>query len=78
MSLSKEDEEYCEAMFDMFRTDGFKLLEEEFEKNKTNINSVEFAKDNDDLFFRKGQLEVIAFVLSLRDRTKDLYAKKDL
>ncbi len=78
MSLSKEDEEYCEAMFEMFRTDGFKRLEEEFKANKTNINSVENTKDNDDLRFRKGQLEVIAFVLTLRDQVEDLYAKKDL
>jgi hypothetical protein len=78
MSLSKEDEEYCEAMFEMFRTDGFKRLEKEFAANKVNINSVEYTKNNDDLRFRKGQLEVIAFVLTLRDRVEDLYAKKDL
>ena len=33
--------------------------------NALQINSVEAAKDNDDMFFRKGQLNVISFILSL-------------
>ncbi|MBA60764.1 MAG: hypothetical protein CMJ76_00175 [Planctomycetaceae bacterium] len=78
MSLSKEDEKYCEAMFDMFRTDGWQYLIQEFEDNKANINSVERTRDNDDLRFRKGQIDVITSVLKLRDRVEDLYDKKNL
>tara|TARA_Y100000748_G_scaffold46003_1_gene34390 strand:+ start:808 stop:1044 length:237 start_codon:yes stop_codon:yes gene_type:complete len=78
MSLSKEDEKYCEAMFDMFRTDGWQYLIKEFEDNKANINSVERTRDNDDLRFRKGQIDVITSVLKLRDRVEDLYDKKNL
>jgi len=33
--------------------------------NVSVINSVESAKDNEDLFFRKGQLAVIANMLNL-------------
>ncbi len=78
MSLSKEDEKYCEAMFEMFRTDGWQYLIQEFEDNKANINSVERTRDNDDLRFRKGQIDVITSVLKLRDRVEDLYDKKNL
>ena len=78
MSLSKEDEKYCEAMFDMFRTDGWQYLIQEFEDNKANINSVQRTRDNDDLRFRKGQIDVITSVLKLRDRVEDLYDKKNL
>lgn len=78
MSLSKEDEKYCEAMFEMMATDGWKILIEQFEENRTNINSVEWTKDNDDLRFRKGQLDVIALVLTLRDQVESLYEQNDV
>ncbi len=78
MSLSKSDEKYCEAMFELFRTDGWQYLINEFEDNKATINSVERARDNDDLQFRKGQLNIIASVLSLRDQVENLYEQKDL
>ena len=65
-------------MFDMFRTDGWQYLIQEFEDNKANINSVERTRDNDDLRFRKGQIDVITSVLKLRDRVEDLYDKKNL
>lgn len=78
MSLSQEDEKYCEAMFEMMATDGWKILIEQFEENRTNINSVEWTKDNDDLRFRKGQLDVIALVLTLRDQVESLYDQNNL
>ena len=78
MSLSKENEKYCEAMFEMMATDGWKILIEQFEENRTNINSVEWTKDNDDLRFRKGQLDVIALVLTLRDQVESLYDQNNL
>ena len=78
MSLSVEDEKYCEAMFEMFTTDGWKLLLKEYEENRANINSVEWTTDNDDLRFRKGQLDVIASILTLRDQVENLYDQNDL
>lgn len=78
MSLSKEDEKYCEAMFEMMATDGWKILLKEYEENRANINSVEWTTDNDDLRFRKGQLDVIASILSLRDQVENLYDQNDL
>ena len=51
---------------------------EQFEENRTNINSVEWTKDNDDLRFRKGQLDVIALVLTLRDQVESLYEQNDV
>ena len=78
MSLSKEDEKYCEAMFAMMATDGWKILLKEYEENRANINSVQWTKDNDDLRFRKGQLDVIASILTLRDQVENLYDKNNL
>lgn len=49
----------------MFRTEGWKVLMEELRNNALQINSVEVTKDNDDLNFRKGQLNILAFLLNM-------------
>lgn len=49
----------------MFRTDGWKVLMDELRNNALQINSVEVTKDNDDLNFRKGQLNILAFILNM-------------
>lgn len=59
------DQEYFNAMDEMFASDGWKLLISELEDNAHNINSVEATKDVNDLFFRKGQLNTLSFILSL-------------
>jgi hypothetical protein len=49
----------------MFRTDGWKVLMDELKNNALQINSVEVTKDNEDLNFRKGQLNILAFILNM-------------
>lgn len=63
-SLDKETEEYYSKYFDLFRTEGWKQLIEELRQNALIINSVENTKDRDDLFIRKGQLKVLAYLLN--------------
>lgn len=57
--------EYFNAMDDLFASDGWRLLIDELEENAHNINSVEATKDVNDLFFRKGQLNSLSFILNL-------------
>lgn len=59
------DQDYFNAMDAMFASDGWKLLIGELEENAHNINSVEATKDVSDLFFRKGQLNTLSFILNL-------------
>jgi len=59
------DQEYFNAMDEMFASDGWNLLIGELKENARNINSVEATKDADDLFFRKGQLNSLSFILNL-------------
>ena len=63
-SLDKETEEYYSKYFDLFRTEGWKQLIEELRQNAMLINSVENTKDRNDLFIRKGQLKVLAYLLN--------------
>ena len=64
-SIDKEVEEYYNRYFDLFTTDGWKQLIEELRQNALAINSVEATKDSDDLYMRKGQLNVLAYLLNL-------------
>ena len=63
-SLDKETEEYYNKYFDLFRTEGWKQLIEELRQNAMMINSVENTKDQEDLYIRKGQLKVLAYLLN--------------
>jgi|TARA_B110000196_G_C20793962_1_gene496890 hypothetical protein len=64
--IDKELELYYRNMHSMFGSDGWKQLLEDLQNNARTINSVELTKDNDDLCFRKGQLNVIASLLNLQ------------
>ena len=62
--MDKETEEYYSKYFDLFRTEGWKQLIEELRQNAMLINSVENTKDEEDLYIRKGQLKVLAYLLN--------------
>ena len=64
--MDKSDEKYYEDLQDMFMTAGWKELMKELSANALNINSVEATKNNEDLFFRKGQLDILSFILELK------------
>lgn len=70
---NKELEKYYEDMLAMFRTDGWKVLMEDLQTNGQGINNVEGTKDVEDLYFRKGQLYVIATLLNLEEQIRDAY-----
>lgn len=76
--MSDENEEYVDAMYELFRTKGWKMLMEDLSKNTANINSVEATKDNEDLMFRKGQLNILAFFNSLETQVESLANENDL
>jgi len=62
--MDKDTEEYYSKYFDLFRTEGWKQLIEELNQNAILINSVENTKDQEDLYIRKGQLKVLAYLLN--------------
>ena len=72
-SLDQETEQYYNKYFDLFRTDGWKQLIEELTQNAVVINSVEATKDENDLFVRKGQLNVLAYLLNFETTTNNNY-----
>ena len=61
----RELEKYYRSFEEMFRSDGWKNLMEDIKGSADNVNSVEACKDDKDLYFRKGQLAVMASILNL-------------
>jgi hypothetical protein len=60
-----ELEKYYRSFEDMFRSDGWKNLLDDLKGSALNLNSIEACKDEQDLYFRKGQLAVMANLLNL-------------
>ena len=63
--MTPETEKYFRDLNDMFRSDGWKILLGDIQASAVNVNSIENTKDEQDLFFRKGQLAVMANILNL-------------
>ena len=62
--MDQELQTYYDNYFNLFLSDGWKQLLEDFGTNASQINSVEATKDTNDLYFRKGQLNVLAHLLN--------------
>jgi len=73
--MKPELEKYFNVYFDLFNTEGWKQLTGEFESNGNVINSVEATKDANDMYFRKGQLNVIAHLINLESSVEQAYTE---
>ena len=65
-----ELETYFEQMNALFRTEGWKALIKDLSLNVPIINSVESTKDDKELYFRKGQLNILGTILNLEETTR--------
>jgi hypothetical protein len=63
--MDQETQQYYDNYFSLFTTDGWKQLMQDFGNNALQINSIEATKDADDMFFRKGQLNVLAHLINM-------------
>jgi len=63
--MDQETQQYYDNYFSLFITDGWKQLMQDFGNNVLQINSIEATKDADDMFFRKGQLNVLAHLINM-------------
>jgi len=72
MSMEPDLEKYQKAMFALFRQQGWEYLVEELQNLHDDIAQLEAVRDNDDLKFRQGQLNVIARIMRLPDDVEGL------
>ena len=66
--IDKELEQYYSTYRDLFASEGFKLLVQDLTNNATNINSIEATKDANDMYFRKGQMSIVASIINLEQQ----------
>jgi len=66
--IDTELEKYYNNYHDLFMSTGWKQLLEDLVGNASIVNSVEATKDSNDLYFRKGQLSVIANLVNLESQ----------
>jgi hypothetical protein len=64
----KELEEYYNTYRGLFASVGFKLLVQDLTNNAMNINSIEATKDANDMYFRKGQMSIVASIINLEQQ----------
>ncbi len=68
--MDKELEQYYNTYFDLFRSEGWKQFVGELGQNALGINSLEQTKDEADMYFSKGQLNVLNRVINTANHTE--------
>jgi hypothetical protein len=71
--MDKELQVYYEEMFSMMATKGWSLLMEDFQVLKTSLNDLSTVADTQDLYFRKGQLDILNLVLQRKEICEKAY-----
>jgi len=72
----REFEDYTRSMQEMFRSEGWDYFLNDLKGSVPNVNSVEAAKDLTDLFFRKGQLAIMANILNLEAQLESVIEER--
>jgi hypothetical protein len=71
--LSQEDLEFYERRFDLFALKGWLDLVEDFEQLKNNLVDIAQISTEQDLWYRKGQVEMINYLIQLKTLTEQAY-----
>ena len=71
--MSKEDLEFYERRFDLFALKGWLDLVEDFEQLKQNLVDIAQISTEQDLWYRKGQVEMINYLIQLKTLTEQAY-----
>ncbi len=71
--MDREIQKYYEGQFSMMATQGWADLMEDLLKFRTSINELSTVVDEQSLFFRKGQLDVLDLVLSRKQACEKAY-----
>lgn len=57
----------------MMSTQGWADLMEDFTKLKDSLNNLSLVTDTQDLFFRKGQIDILDLILKRKDTCEQVY-----
>lgn len=71
--MDKELQVYYEETFSMMATKGWSLLMEDFQALKASLNDLSTVADTQELYFRKGQLDILNLVLQRKEVCEKAY-----
>ena len=71
--MAPELQKYYEESFNMMSTQGWTDLVEDLHKLKSSINNITLTTDTHDLFFRKGQLDILDLLLNRKEACEKIY-----
>lgn len=66
-------QKYYEEAFSMMATHGWADLMEDLNKLKDSLNNLSLVTDTQDLFFRKGQIDILDLILKRKDTCEQVY-----
>lgn len=71
--MNPELQTYYEETFSMVSTEGWKFFVEDMESLKETIDSVSNTLNAEDLFFKKGQLDILTLILTRKKICEESY-----
>jgi hypothetical protein len=71
--VDKELQAYYEARFDMMASKGWKDLLEDLQKVAEVSKDLDRCTSVEDLYYAKGQLDILNFILKLKQASEDAY-----
>lgn len=66
-------QQYYEDAFSTMSTQGWLDLIEDLNKLKDSLNNLSLVTDTQDLFFRKGQIDILDLLLKRKDTCEQIY-----
>jgi hypothetical protein len=72
-SLTPELQTYYENQFSMFASQGWKDLLEDFAALRKQVDVLSAVKDSNDLWYRKGQLDILDLFLNRKAQAEKVY-----
>lgn len=66
-------QKYYEEAFNMMATQGWAELMEDLTKLKASLNNLSLVTDTQDLYFRKGQIDILDLILKRKDTCEQVY-----
>ena len=71
--MDKDLQDYYESSFDLFASEGWRYLIEDFQKIKDSVDTLSGVTNVEELYFRKGQLEILSLILKRKEMCTEVY-----
>ena len=71
--MNQELQKYYDSLFDLFASEGWKNLLDDFQSAKASIESIRGVEDAKTLHYRQGQLDVLDRLFTLQTLTEQSF-----